>query len=116
MTIGADRLSPKVTAAAVSAGLAAGVWALVSARTGRRHPAVAVPLRATLPPGTAGRITGRLPDLPPRRPDAELSQDVAVRDHEETVISSSVLATLLGALRPAQAQAILLVKVQGYSV
>jgi acetyl/propionyl-CoA carboxylase alpha subunit len=31
------------------------------------RPAVAVQLRATLPPGTAGRITGRLPDVPPRR-------------------------------------------------
>ena len=45
MTIGADRLSPKVTAAAVTAGLAAGVWALVSARfIGGRHSVVAAPL------------------------------------------------------------------------
>jgi RNA polymerase sigma factor (sigma-70 family) len=51
-----------------------------------------------------------------RRPDGELSEDVAVGDHETAVVSSSVLASLLGALRPAQAQAILLVKVQGYSV
>lgn len=51
-----------------------------------------------------------------RRPEDELPEDVAVGDHEATVVSSSVLATLLGALRPAQAQAILLVKVQGYSV
>ncbi len=47
MTVGADRLSPKVTAAAVTAGLAAGAWALVSARLlGGRHPAVAAPLAA----------------------------------------------------------------------
>ncbi|WP_243693921.1 sigma-70 family RNA polymerase sigma factor [Sphingomonas sp. BK235] len=51
-----------------------------------------------------------------RRPDGELSEDVAVGDHEASVVSTSVLATLLEALRPAQAQAILLVKVQGYSV
>lgn len=51
-----------------------------------------------------------------RRPDGELSDDVAVGDHEASVVSTSVLATLLEALRPAQAQAILLVKVQGYSV
>ncbi|NYD91060.1 RNA polymerase sigma-70 factor (ECF subfamily) [Sphingomonas melonis] len=51
-----------------------------------------------------------------RRPDDELSEEVAVGDHEAAVVSSSVLATLLEALRPAQAQAILLVKVQGYSV
>jgi RNA polymerase sigma-70 factor (ECF subfamily) len=41
---------------------------------------------------------------------------MAVGDHEASVVSSSVLASLLGQLRPAQAHAILLVKVQGYSV
>lgn len=51
-----------------------------------------------------------------RRAADELSGDVPVGDHEATVISSSVLASLLEELRPAQAQAILLVKVQGYSV
>lgn len=51
-----------------------------------------------------------------RRPADELLEDVPVGDHEAAVISSSVLASLLEALRPAQAQAILLVKVQGYSV
>ncbi len=35
------------------------------------RPAVAVQLRSTLPPGTAGRVTGRLPDLP-GGPDAEV--------------------------------------------
>ena len=34
--------------------------------------ALAVQLRSTLPPGVAGRVTGRLPDLPARRRDAEL--------------------------------------------
>src|SRR3954447_13181097 len=33
------------------------------------RPAVAVQLRSTLPPGTAGRITGRLPDVRPGRRD-----------------------------------------------
>jgi len=51
-----------------------------------------------------------------RRPVDELSEDILVGDHEATVISSSVLASLLEELRPAQAQAILLVKVQGYSI
>ncbi|WP_232492434.1 sigma-70 family RNA polymerase sigma factor [Novosphingobium kaempferiae] len=51
-----------------------------------------------------------------RRPMDELLDDIAVGDHEATVISSSVLASLLDELRPAQAQAILLVKVQGFSV
>ena len=51
-----------------------------------------------------------------RRPVDELPDDIAVGDHEASVVSSSVLASLLDELRPAQAQAILLVKVQGYSV
>ena len=51
-----------------------------------------------------------------RRPVDELPEDLAVGDHEASVVSSSVLASLLEELRPAQAQAILLVKVQGYSV
>ncbi|EJL31879.1 sigma-70 family RNA polymerase sigma factor [Novosphingobium sp. AP12] len=51
-----------------------------------------------------------------RRPLGELTDEMAVGDHEASVVSSSVLATLLDQLRPAQAQAILLVKVQGYSV
>ncbi|MBO9725080.1 MAG: sigma-70 family RNA polymerase sigma factor [Novosphingobium sp.] len=51
-----------------------------------------------------------------RRSMDELPDEIAVGDHESAVISSSVLASLLEGLRPAQAQAILLVKVQGYSV
>lgn len=51
-----------------------------------------------------------------RRPVGELSGDMAVEDHEAAVISSSVLASLLEQLSPAQARAILLVKVQGFSV
>ena len=51
-----------------------------------------------------------------RRPADELPDEIAVGDHEASVVSSSVLAGLLDQLRPAQAQAILLVKVQGYSV
>ncbi len=51
-----------------------------------------------------------------RRPTEELSDDLSVGDHETSVISASVLASLLQELRPAQAQAIMLVKVQGYSI
>jgi RNA polymerase sigma-70 factor (ECF subfamily) len=51
-----------------------------------------------------------------RRPTDELPEDLSVDDHEASVISASVLASLLEELRPAQAQAILLVKVQGYSI
>jgi RNA polymerase sigma factor (sigma-70 family) len=51
-----------------------------------------------------------------RRPADELPDELSVGDHEAAVTSASVLAGLLGQLRPAQAQAILLVKVQGYSV
>jgi RNA polymerase sigma factor (sigma-70 family) len=51
-----------------------------------------------------------------RRPSEELPADLAVGDHEAAVTSTTVLAGLLGGLRPAQAQAITLVKLQGYSV
>lgn len=51
-----------------------------------------------------------------RRPTDELPAEIAVEDHGAAVISSSVLASLLDELRPGQAQAILLVKVQGYSI
>jgi DNA-directed RNA polymerase specialized sigma24 family protein len=51
-----------------------------------------------------------------RRPGDELSDEISVGDHEASVISSLVLASLLEELRPAQAQAIMLVKVQGYSI
>jgi RNA polymerase sigma factor (sigma-70 family) len=51
-----------------------------------------------------------------RKPTDELPENLRVNDHEAAVISASVLASLLDELRPAQAQAILLVKVQGYSI
>jgi len=51
-----------------------------------------------------------------RRPTEELPVDLSIGDHEASVVSGSVLASLLQELRPAQAQAILLVKVQGYSI
>lgn len=51
-----------------------------------------------------------------RRPTEELPDNLSTADHETVVTSASVLASLLGELRPAQAQVILLVKVQGYSI
>jgi RNA polymerase sigma-70 factor (ECF subfamily) len=51
-----------------------------------------------------------------RRQSEELPADIAVGDHEAAVTSATVLASLLGGLRPAQVQAITLVKLQGYSV
>jgi RNA polymerase sigma factor (sigma-70 family) len=51
-----------------------------------------------------------------RRPTEELSDALSVGDHETAVTSASVLRSLLQELRPLQAQAILLVKVQGYSI
>lgn len=51
-----------------------------------------------------------------RRPTDELSENLSVGDHEASVISASVLAGLLEELRPAQAQVITLVKLQGYSI
>jgi RNA polymerase sigma-70 factor (ECF subfamily) len=51
-----------------------------------------------------------------RRQAEELPADIAVGDHEAAVTSATVLASLLGGLRPAQVQAITLVKLQGYSI
>ena len=51
-----------------------------------------------------------------RRPQEELPEHMAVDDHEAAVTSASVLASLLGELRAAQARVILLVKVQGYGI
>lgn len=51
-----------------------------------------------------------------RRGAEELPDDLAVSDHEDAVISASVLARLLEELGPAQAQAITPVKVQGHSI
>jgi RNA polymerase sigma factor (sigma-70 family) len=51
-----------------------------------------------------------------RRPTEALSDDLSAGDHETSVISASVLAGLLEQLRPAQAQVIMLVKVQGYTI
>jgi RNA polymerase sigma factor (sigma-70 family) len=51
-----------------------------------------------------------------RHPSEQLSDSLSVGDHETSVVSASVLASLLEELRPAQAQAILLVKVHGYSI
>jgi acetyl/propionyl-CoA carboxylase alpha subunit len=44
--------------------------------------AVAVQLRSTLPPGTAGRVTGRLPQSDPRRRSAADVEVVAVSGYE----------------------------------
>lgn len=51
-----------------------------------------------------------------RRPTQELPDDIAVDDHGAAVGSALLLETLLGRLKPAQATAIRLVKLQGYSV
>ncbi len=51
-----------------------------------------------------------------RRAAEALPDDLAVGSHEDAVTSASVLARLLEELRPAQAQAITLVKVHGYSI
>jgi RNA polymerase sigma factor (sigma-70 family) len=51
-----------------------------------------------------------------RRPTEELSDELAIGDHENTVIAASVLTRLLQELRPAQAQVIMLVKIEGLSI
>jgi RNA polymerase sigma-70 factor (ECF subfamily) len=51
-----------------------------------------------------------------RRAAQDLPDDLSVGDHEAAVTSASVLASLLALLKPPQAQVILLVKLQGYSI
>lgn len=51
-----------------------------------------------------------------RQPSEELPSDIPTDDHETAVTSASVLTSLLDELRPTQAQAITLVKLQGYSI
>ena len=49
-------------------------------------------------------------------PTEELDEEIAVRDHGEAVQSARVLETLLATLKPAQANAIRLVKLEGLSI
>jgi RNA polymerase sigma factor (sigma-70 family) len=51
-----------------------------------------------------------------RRATEELPDDIPVGDHESTVMSTTVLTSLLGELRPAQSIAIVLVKLRGFSI
>jgi RNA polymerase sigma factor (sigma-70 family) len=51
-----------------------------------------------------------------RRSTDMLTDEVATPDHEDAVVGASVLASLLGELRPAQSQVIRLVKLEGYSI
>lgn len=51
-----------------------------------------------------------------RRPSDPLHDEMAVEDHEAAVTSASVLAGLLDGLRPAQALAIMRVKVHGHTI
>ncbi len=49
-------------------------------------------------------------------PVEALDDDVAVGDHEDTVVHATSLARLLGELKPSQQAAIQLVKLQGFSI
>jgi RNA polymerase sigma factor (sigma-70 family) len=51
-----------------------------------------------------------------RRGAGALTEEPSVDDHGSSVLSASVLASLLKELRPAQAQLIRLVKLEGYTV
>jgi DNA-directed RNA polymerase specialized sigma24 family protein len=46
----------------------------------------------------------------------ELPDDLSVGDHESAITSATVLTALLGELKPAQAEAIRLVKLSGLSI
>ena len=45
-----------------------------------------------------------------------LDEDIGIGDHEDAIVTASSLARLLGELKPAQATAIRLVKLQGFSI
>ena len=45
-----------------------------------------------------------------------LDDDIAVDDHEDAIVTAASLARLLAELKPAQARAIRLVKLQGFSI
>lgn len=49
-------------------------------------------------------------------PTEALDENIEVADHGEAVVASSVLRQVLAGLKPAQADAIRLVKIEGYSV
>ncbi len=51
-----------------------------------------------------------------RRRTQELPDEIAIGDHESAVTSAAILRQLLAELKPAQAEAIRLVKLEGYSV
>jgi RNA polymerase sigma-70 factor (ECF subfamily) len=51
-----------------------------------------------------------------RQKTEELPDDAAVGDHESAVTSAALLGQLMTTLKPAQAEAIRLVKLEGYSV
>lgn len=52
-----------------------------------------------------------------KRMSAEpLGEELATGDHESAVVSATILEQLLGGLKPAQAEVIRLVKIQGFSV
>ena len=57
----------------------------------------------------------RLRAMARERTDA-LPDDIATGGHEEAVVSATVLRELMGTLKPAQADAIRLVKLEGYSI
>jgi RNA polymerase sigma factor (sigma-70 family) len=82
----------------------------------RRHTYdPAFPFRPWLAAIARRKWIDQLRGLSRRRAD-DLPDHIAVGDHGSAVISASVLAGLLGELRPAQAQAITLVKLQGWSI
>lgn len=51
-----------------------------------------------------------------RLPSEPISENVAIPDHESAVVSATVLEQLLAGLKPAQAEVIRLVKLQGFSI
>lgn len=89
--------------------------ALVAIHTKRHTYDPARPFGPWLSAVARHKWIDRLRSMGRNQTDA-LNEDIAVPDHESAVTSANVLARLLGGLKPAQAEVIRLVKLQGLSI
>ncbi len=89
--------------------------ALIAIHEKRHTYDPARPFRPWLAAVARHKWIDRLRSMSRERTDA-LPADIAIGDHEGAVVSASVLRHLMATLKPAQAEAIRLVKLEGYSI
>jgi len=89
--------------------------ALIAIHDKRHTYDPARPFRPWLAAVARHKWIDRLRAMARERTDA-LPDDIATGGHEEAVVSATVLRELMGTLKPAQADAIRLVKLEGYSI